>query len=98
MVVTVNHAVSHGLRLSLFILPFAIMVVPDTLSRPGGPTFELQFDFESDNVRCLVCQAVSDEFLIAINKVDPKKKTEGMSTFRLDGNGNQKKNVVRHDR
>ena len=35
MVVTVNHAVSHGLRLSLFILPFAIMVVPDTLSRPG---------------------------------------------------------------
>ena len=36
MVVTVNHAVSHGLRLSLFILPFAIMVVPDTLSRPGG--------------------------------------------------------------
>ena len=45
-----------------------------------------------------MCQAVSDEFLIAINKVDPKKKTEGMSTFRLDGNGNQKKNVVTHDR
>ena len=37
MVVTVNHAVSHGLRLSLFILPFAIMVVLDTLSCPGGP-------------------------------------------------------------
>ena len=36
MVVTVNHAISHGLRLSLFILPFAIMVVPDTLSCPGG--------------------------------------------------------------
>jgi len=56
------------------------------------------FDFESDNVRCLVCQAVSDEFLIAINKVDPKKKTEGMSTFRLDGNGNQKKNVITYAR
>ena len=36
MVVTVNHAISYGLRLSPFILPFAIMVVPDTLSRPGG--------------------------------------------------------------
>ena len=33
---TVNHAISYGLRLSPFILPFAIMVVPDTLSRPGG--------------------------------------------------------------
>ena len=55
---------------------------------------KFQFDFESDNVRCLVCQAVADEFLIAINRVDPKKKTEGMSSFRLDANGNQKKNVV----
>ena len=36
MVVTVNHTVSHGLRLSPFILPFAIMVVPNTLFRPGG--------------------------------------------------------------
>ena len=44
-------------------------------------------------MRCLVCQSVADEFLVAINRVDPKKKTE-TGTFRIDAKGNQKKNLV----
>jgi len=54
-------------------------------------------NFESDNVRCLVCQSVADEFLVAINRVDPKKKTE-TGTFRIDAKGNQKKNLVPYAR
>ena len=53
-----------------------------------------QTDFESANLRCLVCQSVTDEFLMQINRVDPKKKTETLGTFRIDANGNQDKSVV----
>ena len=36
MVVTVYHLFSHGIRLYQFVVPFAISVVPGTLSCPGG--------------------------------------------------------------
>ena len=51
MVVTVNHTVSHGLRLSPFILPFAIMVVPDTLPRPGGKGVALRHVSGANDLR-----------------------------------------------
>ena len=53
-----------------------------------------QTDFESGPLRCLVCQAVTDEFLMQINRVDPKKKIESLGGFRIDANGNQDKTVV----
>lgn len=38
-------------------------------------------------VKCLVCRATVKEMLIAIGKVDPKKRVE-VSGFRIDGQGN----------
>lgn len=40
-----------------------------------------------------VCKALVDEVEIAVDKVDPHKKVD-MGSFRLDGNGNVKQNLV----
>lgn len=43
---------------------------------------------------CLtVCKALVDEVEIAVDKVDPHKKVD-MGSFRLDGKGNVKQNLV----
>ncbi len=50
--------------------------------------------FDSQTLRCLVCQSLVDEMLFAIARVDPHKKID-TGTFRLDGHGEQKRSVVR---
>ncbi len=50
--------------------------------------------FDSSTLSCLVCQFMADEFLVAIDKVDPKKMAD-TGSFRLNGDGEQKRTVVR---
>jgi hypothetical protein len=40
-----------------------------------------------------VCKALVDEVEIAVDRVDPHKKVD-MGSFRLDGKGNVKQNLV----
>ena len=49
--------------------------------------------FDSKTLKCLVCKNVIDEFEAAIYKVDPKKMVD-TGTFRLNENGEQKRQVV----
>lgn len=49
--------------------------------------------FDSETVKCLVCQSVVDEYKFAVEKIDPNKMTES-GTFRVDGDGVQAKTSV----
>lgn len=49
--------------------------------------------FDSKTLKCLVCKNVVEEFEAAIWKVDPKKMID-TGTFRVDGQGVQKRSVV----
>merc|ERR1711894_467170 len=53
--------------------------------------------FDSKTLKCLVCKNVIDEFEAAIYKVDPKKMVD-TGTFRLNENGEQKRQVVPYAR
>jgi len=53
--------------------------------------------FNSETLKCLVCQAVVEEINFAIDKVDPKKKTE-TGTFRLNPDGTQNRVVIPYAR
>ena len=50
--------------------------------------------FDSGSLKCLVCQSLIDEFAAAIYKIDPKKMID-TGTFRVDGQGDQKRSLVR---
>jgi len=49
--------------------------------------------FSPENLKCLVCKSLVDEIEHRINKVDPRKKVE-VGTFRLNGDGEQKRNLI----
>jgi hypothetical protein len=53
--------------------------------------------FPPDTLRCLVCQAVVDEFTDSIAAVDPKKKIEAKAG-RMDAKGNTNSKVVTYAR
>lgn len=50
--------------------------------------------FDSKTMKCMVCQSLTDEFLTAIHKIDPKKMVD-IGTFRINDKGEQKRSVVR---
>ncbi|TRY68240.1 hypothetical protein TCAL_05092 [Tigriopus californicus] len=49
--------------------------------------------FDSKTMKCLVCQSLTDEFLTAIHKIDPKKMVD-IGTFRINDKGEQKRSVT----
>lgn len=49
--------------------------------------------FDSKTLKCLVCNAVVDEFQAGIDKVDPKKMID-TGSFRVDTHGQQKRTTV----
>ena len=51
--------------------------------------------FDSSTLKCLVCRSLVDEFESEIYRVDPKKMVD-TGTFRINGNGDQSRSVVRH--
>ena len=50
--------------------------------------------FNSETLKCLVCESLAEEFKAEIQKIDPKKMVS-TGTFRVDGQGNQDRSVVR---
>lgn len=56
-----------------------------------------EFDITSTSNICyflfLVCKAVVDEIENEVDKIDPHKKID-VGSFRLDGNGNVRQNMV----
>lgn len=49
--------------------------------------------FNSETLKCLVCQAMVKEFAFAIKQVDPNKKIE-VGGFRLKADGTNDRKVV----
>ena len=49
--------------------------------------------FDSKTLKCLVCQNLVDEFLAAVYMVDPAKMID-TGTFRINGQGEQKRSLV----
>ena len=50
--------------------------------------------FDSLTLKCLVCRSLVDEFESEIYRVDPKKMID-TGTFRINGNGDQSRSIVR---
>ncbi|XP_057375945.1 protein seele-like [Daphnia carinata] len=79
---------------------FAFMVVLTSANEPNDYTngnFAVPDVPKREILRCMVCKALVDEVEIAVDKVDPHKKVD-MGSFRLDGQGNVKQNLVPYAR
>jgi hypothetical protein len=72
----------------LLVSALLVLLSPPTLAKKKKKNL-----FDSGTLKCLVCQSVVDEFVYAIGKVDPRKKSE-TGTFRLNGDGEQKRSAV----
>ncbi|XP_059081138.1 protein canopy homolog 2-like isoform X2 [Tigriopus californicus] len=73
-----------GLALILYVL------ISTVISQKAPPTTQ---PFSSKSLKCLVCQAMVEEFMVAIGQMDPQKKVE-VGGFRLGSDGTTDRKVV----
>ena len=85
----------------LLLLSAALLLLSSTVDagkKKGKKTQKKKVEdkdlFDSKTLKCLVCQNLADEFLSAVHMIDPAKMID-TGTFRINGQGEQKRSVVR---